>query len=1086
MPVTIIDTLQRGGLGTSPFPVIKEDDSRLSYSTVADLASRDIIPEWKRLPFMRVHVIGEATDYRLGADVTIAGQIWTEVADGGGGGGLFQLLSEKNQPSGYVGLEANSKINPIYIDNIYANNSFVVATLVARNALTTVTGDIVTVTDTSQIFVKLNNNPPTNVDADFAELLFPGAVLSVNGQIGVVTITIANLLAVPQNATDLNNFINTSTAVLALNGVTATHTIQIAALQADVAALQAAIGSNAGIPDYDPLLTYTLNQAVKFQEVSGRYNLYVADNNIAAGEIPGVDPDWLRIGDYYTTAENDALLLNKANLVGGVVPINETQPASLIMSYVVNNLASRNALTPQTTGMRVYVTDNVTSYIYQPGHPLADPQGFVKEFSGLEAAENGLNISTPGTVQWGGPLFEDTYIELLDTTSYFNLHPGTAVGGDAYFDLYFESLTNFSELFLMHDVVFFMQDGSAIQLDPTGIEITSNPGNILISGQALNINSLTGEINLVAADGLVLNAAVHIDLISGNTMAITGNSIGIFSIVTDIIVNAQTNIAVIAQGDIAITTVAGNLDLNAAGAYLLKGIPAASPTTMFFRGDGTWAVPPGAGVTDHFKGAFTDLAALEAAFPEADPGDYALVDVGAADAVLYIWDETDTQWIASGVTTIVPDADETTKGVVEEATQDETDQGIPIGGTGARLYVNPAKLSEGVGTGLFGRGYWNYNNSITPGPSSGQFRLNSLTMATATIMYLHELTNSNEDVSNFLAALKFGDVFYVQQRNDATRWFRATINGTLTDNGSYWTIPIKMVANSGIIMQPNAVSLVRVTVQGQGESSAFLTEYFTGNSIATVFNIPGTSPIQIIAVYVGGQRLVEAVHYTKDDALRTVTITPAIATGIGIDVEYISNVEALDISTIAHWNETTWGLARVATQVETNAGASDDRGVTPLKLKTWWDSVKTIAATLADLITGTSTTTHITPAGLKSYTDPLRNAAAVSAGTATLNCANKVTVNFEDTATQSANFTIAFSNNSNAEEITYSTFMTGTRVITMPSNVIMEVAEEGLRWANATKNLTLICGTAAPVEFSWKRINGNKFLLRVGGPYYAA
>jgi hypothetical protein len=380
MGVTVIDRLQRGGLGTAPFAITQEADTANSYLTVADLTARDAIPEWKRLPYMRVHVISDGNDYRLGANVTIAGQVWTEIDIVTPG--TYQLLSEKNQPNGYVGLQSNSKINPIYIDNIYANNSYVVDDNAARNALTTLTGDIIIVTDDSKIYVKLNNNPPTNVDADFAELLFPGVVLSVNGMVGAVDITIANLLVDVINQTDLNNFITTSTAVLALDAVVSTHTVQIADLQADVLALQGAIAGPALIPTYNSLNPYTLNQAVKYQEVSGRYNLYVANNAIAAGEIPGVDPDWLRLGDYYTTAETTTLLASKANLVGGVVPISETNPAGLVMTYIAANIAARNAITPQTLNMRVYVTANTTNYIYAPGHPLADPQGFITETNG--------------------------------------------------------------------------------------------------------------------------------------------------------------------------------------------------------------------------------------------------------------------------------------------------------------------------------------------------------------------------------------------------------------------------------------------------------------------------------------------------------------------------------------------------------------------------------------------------------------------------------------------------------------------------------------------------------------------------------
>jgi hypothetical protein len=237
--------------------------------------------------------------------------------------------------------------------------------------------------------------------------------------------------------------------------------------------------------------------------------------------------------------------------------------------------------------------------------------------------------------------------------------------------------------------------------------------------------------------------------------------------------------------------------------------------------------------------------------------------------------------------------------------------------------------------------------------------------------------------------------------------------------------------------------------------------------------------------------------------------------------------ESLDV-TFPDGSETVAGKFEEATDGETQAGTAVGAtgaklAVTPAKLATWWTWVKTQAQTFAaaitftsapifssttasqflkvdgskaltsvagaaasDLRTGTDTTKPLTAGAFKDYIDPMRSASSVSAGTATLNCADKVKVSFEDTATQSSNWTLAFSSDSNAEEITYSTFITGTRAITMPSNVLMETGEEGIRWVNSTKILTLVGTTASPIELSFKRINGSKYLLRVGGPYYAS
>lgn len=53
----------------------------------------------------------------------------------------------------------------------------------------------------------------------------------------------------------------------------------------------------------------------------------------------------------------------------------------------------------------------------------------------------------------------------------------------------------------------------------------------------------------------------------------------------------------------------------------------------------------------HFKGVYTDETALTTAHPAAEEGDYAFVDTGAASPVeLWIWDESDTEWVQSGAT----------------------------------------------------------------------------------------------------------------------------------------------------------------------------------------------------------------------------------------------------------------------------------------------------------------------------------------------------------------------------------------------------------------------------------------------------
>jgi hypothetical protein len=114
----------------------------------------------------------------------------------------YQLLSQKNQANGYVGLDANSKINPIYLPPTAISETFVVADIPARNALTigagsgeVSQGDYVIVTDASA---------DPNVNSGGATYVWDGAayqrfltadspVQSVNGLTGNVVLTTSNI-----------------------------------------------------------------------------------------------------------------------------------------------------------------------------------------------------------------------------------------------------------------------------------------------------------------------------------------------------------------------------------------------------------------------------------------------------------------------------------------------------------------------------------------------------------------------------------------------------------------------------------------------------------------------------------------------------------------------------------------------------------------------------------------------------------------------------------------------------------------------------------------------------------------------------
>jgi hypothetical protein len=380
MGVIIISTLQRGAAGTAPFPITTQDDAKLPHVIVADTTARDAIPEWKRLAFMTAYSIADDKTYQLGVDVTIAGQVWTDI----GNNSDFQLLSEKNQPSGYVGLNAEGFVDPQYIKSIYVQDYFTVADEAERLALVAVTGDIAYQLDNNQVYIKKNNNTPPTTNADWADITPTALVSSVNGQTGAVSITINGLLSWLNNTSEFNTAVGNAPAILGLNSQVSVNASDIALLYS---LLSAITGEADSLPVYDAGTQYAIGNVVLYDAGSGTKNLYRCTVVPAIGTAPTNIAYWEIIGDFYTQAEIDAMMALKADLVGGKVPLSQLDLPAINKMYVVADQPALVALQPSLTeDDRVLVMEAIGAdfpdggageYVYKPGDPNADGLGYV-------------------------------------------------------------------------------------------------------------------------------------------------------------------------------------------------------------------------------------------------------------------------------------------------------------------------------------------------------------------------------------------------------------------------------------------------------------------------------------------------------------------------------------------------------------------------------------------------------------------------------------------------------------------------------------------------------------------------------------
>jgi hypothetical protein len=93
-----------------------------------------------------------------------------------------------------------------------------------------------------------------------------------------------------------------------------------------------------------------------------------------------------------------------------------------------------------------------------------------------------------------------------------------------------------------------------------------------------------------------------------------------------------------------------------------------------------------------------------------------------------------------------------------------------------------------------------FNTSTTPPPASGGLRLNNATQSAATIAYLSFTTEDGVDLETYFAQrIQVGDIMYVQDRDDPTKWQLYEVSGAYTDSGTYASIPVVWMAGGAAL-----------------------------------------------------------------------------------------------------------------------------------------------------------------------------------------------------------------------------------------------------------------------------------------------
>lgn len=124
-----------------------------------------------------------------------------------------------------------------------------------------------------------------------------------------------------------------------------------------------------------------------------------------------------------------------------------------------------------------------------------------------------------------------------------------------------------------------------------------------------------------------------------------------------------------------------------------------------------------------------------------------------------------------------------------------------------RYTAHALSQSPASGGGFITTSYTFSTNTDTTDPGSGGVKFNDATPASVTEIYISQITAPGANIADVIEALVSGDTLLVGQDGNGANFIRGTLNGTVTDNGAWYTLPITIVDSGALIGNNRATNV---------------------------------------------------------------------------------------------------------------------------------------------------------------------------------------------------------------------------------------------------------------------------------------